>query len=262
MTDIDALVAALRSAARGLVRNSIRDMENVLTQIVASAAETVPGADGGGISRSESGAVQASHATSAAVRELDQLQVDLDEGPCATAGETPPESGIVVAVDLEGETDVARWPTFAPAAAKAGYRSVLSAHLSPPAGREAHAALNLYAREPGVFDDQARTIAGLFATQASLLLYGADQAAHLQRAVGSRDLIGQAKGILMERFSVDADQAFEMLISASQETNVKLVTVATWLTTPEAPVGSGRGPIPQLRVVRPGVDELQGPRGA
>ena len=251
MTDIDALVAALRAAARGLVRNSIRDMENVLTQIVASAAETVPGADGGGISRSESGAVQASHATSVKIRELDQLQVDLDEGPCATAGEAPPESGIVIAVDLEGPADVERWPTFAPAAAKAGFRSVMSAHLSPPAGREAHAALNLYARDPGVFSDQARTLAGLFATQASLLLYGADQAAHLQRAVGSRDLIGQAKGILMERFSVDAEQAFEMLISASQETNVKLVTVATWLTQPETEDRANQTPTPRLQVVYP-----------
>ncbi|MFC5065961.1 GAF and ANTAR domain-containing protein [Actinomycetospora atypica] len=261
MTDIDTLVTALRAAAHGLVRHSIRDMETVLTQIVAAAAETVPGADGGGISRSESGAVQASHATSVAIRELDQLQVELNEGPCATAGETPPESGIVVAVDLEGPDDVGRWPTFAPAAARAGYRSVMSAHLSPPAGREAHAALNLYAREPGVFSDQARTMAGLFATQASLLLYGADQAAHLQRAVSSRDLIGQAKGILMERFSVGADQAFEMLISASQETNVKLVTVATWLTTAEVPAGTRRGPTPELHVVRP-VEELDSSRRA
>jgi hypothetical protein len=102
-------------------------------------------------------------------------------------------------------------------------------------------ALNLYAHRPGVFSEQARTIAGLFAAQASLLLYGADQAAHLQRAVDSRDLIGQAKGILMERFDIDASQAFELLISSSQETNIKLTDVAQWLTTSQERRRSGGG---------------------
>jgi AmiR/NasT family two-component response regulator len=63
-----------------------------------------------------------------------------------------------------------------------------------------------------------------------MLLYGADQVAHLQRAVDSRDLIGQAKGILMERFKADDEAAFRMLVRSSQETNMKLTAVAEWLT--------------------------------
>jgi AmiR/NasT family two-component response regulator len=66
--------------------------------------------------------------------------------------------------------------------------------------------------------------------QAALLLYGSEQAAHLQRAFDSRDVIGQAKGILMERFTVDDPQAFTMLVSSSQDTNMKLVDVARFLT--------------------------------
>ena len=62
-----------------------------------------------------------------------------------------------------------------------------------------------------------------------MLLYGADTAANLQRAVDSRDQIGQAKGILMERFSLDDEAAFQMLVKSSQETNMKLTDVARWL---------------------------------
>ena len=64
-----------------------------------------------------------------------------------------------------------------------------------------------------------------------MLLYGSHQAIHLQRAVDSRDLIGQAKGILMERFSLDDEGAFEMLVKSSQDTNLKVTEVARWLTS-------------------------------
>jgi AmiR/NasT family two-component response regulator len=62
-----------------------------------------------------------------------------------------------------------------------------------------------------------------------MLLYGSEQATHLQRALDSRDAIGQAKGILMERFAVDDHGAFQMLVRSSQDTNMKLVDVALWL---------------------------------
>ena len=99
---------------------------------------------------------------------------------------------------------------------------------SPPAPR---AALNLYAHDAGVFDEHARILAGLFGAQAALLFYGAENAGHLQRAVDSRDLIGQAKGIIMERFTLDDDGAFALLVQSSQETNMKLVEVARWLVS-------------------------------
>ena len=104
------------------------------------------------------------------------------------------------------------------------------------------AALNLYAEKPRVFDDDARLTAGLFGVQAAMLLYGSQSAANLQRAVDSRDVIGQAKGILMERFSVDCDEAFQMLVRSSQETNVKLVEVARWLGLEAAGRRAGHGP--------------------
>jgi hypothetical protein len=105
---------------------------------------------------------------------------------------------------------------------------LLSTQLSTNGG--VRAALNLYSRTAHTFDESARTTAGLFGLQAALLLYGANHARQLGQALASRDLIGQAKGILMERFRVNSEQAFRMLVSSSQNTNIKLVDVARWLT--------------------------------
>jgi hypothetical protein len=103
-------------------------------------------------------------------------------------------------------------------------------HLRIEAKGGVRAALNLYSRTAHTFDQSARTTAGLFGLQAALLLYGANHARQLGQALASRDLIGQAKGILMERFRVTSEQAFRMLVSSSQNTNIKLVDVARWLT--------------------------------
>jgi hypothetical protein len=111
---------------------------------------------------------------------------------------------------------------------EAGYRALMSTQLT--SGVDLRAGLNLYSATPHAYDKNARTLAGAFGSSASLLLYGAETAAHLQRAVDSRDLIGQAKGILMERFKVDDEDAFQMLVKSSQDTNMKLTAVARWLT--------------------------------
>jgi ANTAR domain-containing protein/GAF domain-containing protein len=224
----EQLVIALRTAALALARRrSIRDLEDTLAQIVASAVDTIPGVSAGSISLTEAGEVQTRHPTSDAIGKLDRTQSELREGPCLTAMEDPPESGTVVAQDLAGE-DAQRWPRFAPHVVEAGFRGMASTQLSVEGG--VRAALNLYATEANVLDTHARTLAGLFGIQAALLVYGSDQARHLQRAVDSRDLIGRAKGILAERFSVDDETAFQMLVKSSQDTNLKLTAVARWLT--------------------------------
>jgi hypothetical protein len=225
----EQIVIALRQAARGLTgRRSIRDLDETLGQIVASAARTIPGVDAASISITQDGRIETRHPTSDNIRKLDETQTQLNEGPCLTAIFEPPESGLVVAEDFAG-ADAARWPNFAPRAVEAGYRALMSTQLSTDGG--IRAALNLYSAAPDAFDEDARTLAGLFGVQAALMLYGADQAAQLQKAVDSRDLIGQARGILMERFKVDDEAAFQMLVQSSQHTNMKLTAVAGWLTT-------------------------------
>jgi hypothetical protein len=225
----EQLVIALRGAARELAQHrSIRDLEHTLGQIVASAVHTIPGVDAGSISMYRDGRVETAHPTSEEIGRLDDTQSELHQGPCITAIDDPPESGIVVAQDLAG-ADAERWPRFAPHVIEAGYRALMSTQLSIDDGG-GRAALNLYSATPDAFDSHARTLAGLFGIQAALLLYGSRQATHLQRAVDSRDLIGQAKGILMERFKADAEAAFQMLVKSSQDTNMKLTSVALWLT--------------------------------
>jgi ANTAR domain-containing protein/GAF domain-containing protein len=225
----ESLVLALRNAARDMVaRRSISDLEQALTQIVAVAVDTVPGVDAGGISMTENGHITSRSPTNDDVRKLDDLQAQLHEGPCITAVESPPEDGVVLAQDLTGPPDADRWPHFAPQAVAHGYQSLMSTHLSTDGGTRA--ALNLYSHAANTFDESARTTAGLFGLQAALLLYGVNHARQLGQALASRDLIGQAKGILMERFRVNSEQAFRMLVSSSQHTNIKLVEVARWLT--------------------------------
>ena len=236
----DPLVAALRAAARDLAaKRSIRDLDQTLAEIVLAAVATVPHADAGGVSLTEDGTIIARGPTDPIISKLDRLQTELHEGPCITAIDEPPVDGIVVARDLAG-TDAARWPLFAPQAVEAGYRSIMSTELSTDGGMRA--ALNLYAAAPDVFDTEARQIAGLFAVQAATLLYGSQKVAQMQRAVVSRDVIGQAKGILMERFTVDDDEAFQMLVHSSQDTNIKLVDVARWLRNEAARRRTEHGP--------------------
>jgi hypothetical protein len=224
----EALVTSLRQAARELTaKRSIRDLEQTLTEIVTSAVDTIPAVDAGGISITRDGEILSRHPTHPAITKLDRLQAELTEGPCITAIEEPPADGIVIAEDLEG-ADGERWPRFAPHAVEAGYRSMMSTQLSHEPGRM-RAALNLYAGGIDAFDPDARVTAALFGVQAAMLLYGSEHAANLQQAVDSRDVIGQAKGILMERFAVDDDRAFQMLVRSSQDTNLKLVEVARWL---------------------------------
>ncbi|MEJ2889620.1 GAF and ANTAR domain-containing protein [Actinomycetospora aeridis] len=234
------LVVALRAASQDLIaKRSIRDRDVLLTQLVASAVTLVPPAVGGGLSRTEDRAVRSSHATTNAIEELDRLQNTLDEGPCIEAADHPPENGVMLTRDLAG-VDAGRWPRFAPRAVEAGFRSMLSVSLTgPPNGRRA--ALNLYSDTPDAFDETAIVTAGLFANQAAALVYGADHAHDLSVALASRDVIGQAKGILIERFSVDADEAFAMLVRSSQDTNMKLFDVARWLVDETEQQRKGRG---------------------
>jgi GAF domain-containing protein len=236
----DQLVAVMRRAARQIVnQRSIRDLDQTLGQIVTAAVQTVPGADAGGISMAEDGRISSRNPSAQSITDLDELQSKLDEGPCITAIKEPPDDGLIIAVDLAGE-DEQRWPMFAPHAVECGYRSMLSTQLSVEDGTRA--ALNLYSRSPGVFDGEAQQLAGLFGLQAAILLYGSQQASQLQRALDSRDVIGRAKGILMERFRLNDDEAFQMLVRSSQDTNLKLVQVAQWLDSEAAERRAQYGP--------------------
>ena len=229
------LAQALDQAARRLIdRRDGESIERTLTLIVQEAIRTIPHVEQAGISLVERGGAVEAHAPSNdAVRALDQLQNDLREGPCLDSIWHERRSLIEdMAVARE------RWPRYAEAALEHGFCSLISFQLF--ADRGSAGALNLYATSPYAFDDATADTGALFAAQAALALHGARRVHGLTIALDSRDVIGQAKGILIERFGVDPDQAFGMLVESSQQTNMKLVEVADWLVT-EARKRDGRG---------------------
>ncbi|MEV1293542.1 ANTAR domain-containing protein [Pseudonocardia sp. NPDC049635] len=224
------LVTGLRAAAQHYMSDPASDSfaAEGLAQILETTVKTTPGVAVGGISVTAKGTVTARAVTGEDVRALYDLQTEAQQGPCLTAVEHPSPDGIVVAHDLASAPDADRWPIFARAAVDHGYRSLLSTDLA--VNSMGRVGMTLYAHAAGVFDDATRTVAGLSAVQAALVLDGAERTTHLQRALHGRDLIGQAKGILMERHGIDADEAFQMLVSASQDTNVRLPAVARFVT--------------------------------
>ena len=87
-------------------------------------------------------------------------------------------------------------------------------------------ALNLYGRHTNAFDDESERVGLLFASHAAIAFADAERVRNLRIAVDRRDIIGQGKGILMERYRITADQAFDLLRRASQESNRKVFDVA------------------------------------
>lgn len=208
-------------------------VDGTLQKIVDLAELAVDGCEAAGILLSDSGTMTTAAASSALVVDLDQMQIDANEGPCLAAAI---EGTTFYAHDL---IDDSRWPTFAAAATAAGIRTVLAYPLSV----ERPSALNLYARLPAAFGATDRAQGLLFATLARLALDSAreraadaNQAQNLREALRTRELIGQAQGILIERDRITADQAFEVLRRASQNMNIKLREVAeTLVETGETP---------------------------
>ncbi|MGY1837658.1 GAF and ANTAR domain-containing protein [Blastococcus sp. SYSU DS0510] len=165
-------------------------------------------------------------------REVDAPQERLGQGPCLDAIWEQK----AVRVDDIGADD--RWPEFSMQAGGRGVGSMLAFQLFVEGDRLG--ALNLYARTPGAFDDECQEIGQMFATHASVALAGAAHEQHLRHGMSSRDVIGQAKGILMERHRLTADEAFGVLTRVSQELNRKLVDIARDLTVTGAVPDSRR----------------------
>jgi GAF domain-containing protein len=210
------------------------DVERTLQAITTAAARTIPHADECGITyviaRRK---LEARAATSELPRTIDGLQDRVKEGPCIDAV----WEHEVVRVDDVGSDD--RWPTFAAEARELGVGSMMCFRLFVEG--DSLGALNLYAKEPNAFDDESLDVGLVFACHAAVALAGAEHEQALRRGMDHRDLVGQAKGILMERHKLTAAQAFAVLARVSQEQNRKLFDIACELTdTGEVPGESGR----------------------
>lgn len=205
---------------------------DVLTQVVRAAADLLPAADFVSVTlRDPDGHFYTPVRTDEVADQLDELQYEFGEGPCHDAA-TPAGPAMARSPDLRNH---GLWPKWAPAAAELGARAVLSTALIPDATPPRRSgALNVYSRRPHGLDDVDVDQALLLATHASLALARTEAVTHaelreaqLRQAIASRDVIGQAKGIIMNRRGVPAGEAFEILRRTSQQLNVKLVELAT-----------------------------------
>jgi|SRR6186713_398148 GAF domain-containing protein len=198
---------------------SLRDVDNVLVDVTAAAKELIPGVDIAGVLLvGKGGTHQTLAPTSDVMFKLDELQMTTGEGPCLQAAL---DEIVIRTDDFRNEP---RFPNYAPKVVELGLLSALSLKLYT-ADRTA-GALNLFGYEPRPWNSEAETIGMVLAAHAASAILASRESEQLQSALSTRDRIGQAKGIIMERFKIDDVRAFEMLRKLSQDTNTKLVDVA------------------------------------
>jgi GAF domain-containing protein len=224
--DVDLDEQPLQTALRGLAEMLLteQDQDTMLSSVTRLAAGAVGGCDAASISLMRNGRPTTPVSSADLATEVDRSQYLNGEGPCLCAI----ESGGVVRVD--SFTDDARWPGFAKDALAQGVRSSLSFPLR--VGADVIGALNLYSTEASGFVGSENEGA-VFARQAAVTLTNAaalqraqELAQQLTIALENRDVIGQAKGIIMASEGVSPDEAFDVLRRASQRSNRKLHDVA------------------------------------
>jgi GAF domain-containing protein len=200
-------------------------MESLLQRVVDLTKLVMPGQPEASISLLTDDRPVTAVFTGQLAMDCDETQYGRGHGPClhaATSGE------ITEIADNRSDT---RWPDYARRAAERGALSSLSIPL--PINEGMTGALNIYAREPDAFDETSRRVAKKFLPYAAVAVSNMQDyetaramAANLQTALESRAVIDQAKGILMERHKLTADQAFQVLAQVSMQKNIKLRSLA------------------------------------
>jgi GAF domain-containing protein len=210
----------LAAIARDLVNEP--DLEHTLQRVVDAAAANLNGQVWASVSlvkaRRE---VETPASTDDRATRADQLQYEMQDGPCLDAIW---EQETFQIDDMTTDQRYTRWTTAV--AEETGIRSSLSLQLFTDEEQNSLGALNLYSPEPRAFDGETRGEALAFAAQAAVALRTARTEDHLRSAIATRTLIGQAQGILMERLKMTAEQAFAVLTRLSQDRNEKLRDVA------------------------------------
>jgi GAF domain-containing protein len=219
MAELAGHALAIRMAELARLFAPPPGVEEVLAGVTSAAMELIPGAEMAGVLLSGKGNKFDSLAdTSDLVGRLDEVQVRQKEGPCLDAAA---DELVVRTNDFVTEK---RWPKFARAAVVAGVRSSLSFRLY--GSTQTAGALNVFGSKPNIFTSESEAIGLVLASHAAAAILASRQGEQLQSAMASRDSIGQAKGIIMERFDVDAVRAFDLLRQLSQEQNIPLAAIA------------------------------------
>lgn len=216
-------------------------VEQILQRIVLLSMAAIDGCDAAGLCAPAGSATEPPLVGDGVLAALDQAQHELGEGPCVDVLAGADSAHVPELIDSN------RWPQFAARATAAGMRSALAYRLA--SGTTTLGALQMYAHLPAAFSATDRAQGLLFAAHAGMALENAqahakadDRRANLQLAMLSREVIGQAQGILMERERITAEQAFQLLRKASQALNRKLSDVAQELVDTGAVPGESEEP--------------------
>ena len=233
-TDVGDLAETFAEVARALQAEG--SVQATLDKIVELAVKTVSGCDHAGVTLVDRGQVHTQAASDDVPGLVDTVQYETGEGPCLDAIS---DHEVFQVEDLVNEH---RWPRFSRRAAEeSGVASILAYRLFIDG--ETMGALNLFSKARDAFDDVDRAVGSIFAAHAAVALSAARQADQLEQAIETRDVIGQAKGILMARQNVTADQAFDMLRRGSQRLNIKLRELARQVAAGEAQGQSPPAPV-------------------
>ncbi|MDG5486767.1 GAF and ANTAR domain-containing protein [Mycolicibacterium gadium] len=222
-TQVEATHLRIAELVQSLHGRPDADSDTVVAELAEHAAVEIPGAQYAGITLTRNGKhIETPAATHIYPMLLDKIQQRHQEGPCLTAAW---EEKTVHVPNLETDD---RFPLYRQdALAETPIKSIMAFQLF--IAGETIGALNVYSEAPNVFDSESRNIGLVFAAHSSVAWNSARRDEQFKRALSSRDVIGQAKGMIMERYDVDAVRAFELLRKLSQDSNVPLIRVATEL---------------------------------
>ena len=187
--------------------------------LVARAAVDASLCDHAGVTEVvDGGKFRTTGSTDALVSEIDALQYESGQGPCVEAAF---HDGILHSGDVASDP---RWPVWGPQAGRRGIGGVISVHLYT--NDNGLGAMNLYSESPRDYSDDDLETASVIGAHASIALAHFRNTEHLWKAIDARHRIGQAQGILMERFNLTAESAFSLMRRLSQEGHVKLHLIA------------------------------------
>jgi hypothetical protein len=216
---LDKVTAAIAAAAATL-NDPDPSLEATLETIAFAARDSVPGFDLAGISTVDhKGNVETRAVTDPRVLDFDKLQYSLGEGPCLDA------LGAAHVVSVPRLRHEQRWPNYVPRVLGLGLRSQLAVKISVDDSGTL-GGINLYSTTSDEIDPEAEPLAELFAVHAAIAMGSVIKIGQLSSAMQTRKVIGQAIGILMERYGIPEDNAFHFLVRASQTDNIKLRDIA------------------------------------
>lgn len=225
-SELDSLEPPSPLAASAMLEPALEKVvENALREIVELVCAALESCSTAGITLLDQTGPHTVAATSEATARIDSYQYATESGPCLHAYRNQ-VTNRVDSTQLDQ-----RWPEFMELARSEGVNSILSYPLV--VRNDGIGALNLYSEQEAAFDEEDERVGQAFATHATITLTHARGHLHtektrlsLERALQTRGIIDQAKGILMARTGTDADQAFESLRRASQRTNRKVFDLA------------------------------------